>query len=123
MNGFINSEAGAFAIYYASCHHRQGMYEAYIDVILDSCWDPDRPASNPGPDRVTFGCRVGPIDGQSNIACSLVDAASVAPDDPLYGRKLGPDEARQHPWLSVYWDTIDHILEHDATVSTHLYGP
>ncbi len=122
VTGFVNSEAGAFAIYYASCYHHHGMHEAYIDVIIDNAWDPDDPVSHPGPDRVTFGCRVGPVGDPPNIACSLVDAASVAPDTPLYGRKLDPDQARQHPWVSQYWETIDHILEHDATVRTHLYG-
>ena len=121
VTGFINSENGAYAIYYASCYHHDGVHEAYIDVILDNAWDADHP-DEPSPDRVTFGCRVGPITGQENIACSLVDGASVAPDIPLYGRKLDPDQARQHPWVSQYWATIDHILEHDPTVNPHLYG-
>ncbi|MEV5650187.1 hypothetical protein AB0L57_18225 [Nocardia sp. NPDC052254] len=122
VTGFINSEAGAFAIYYASCYHHDGVHEVYIDVILDNAWDADDPVSRPGPDRVTIGCRVGPVEGRPGNACSLVDGASVAPDTPLYGRKLDPDQARRHPWIALYWETIDHILEHDSTVGTHLYG-
>ncbi|MFD9551687.1 hypothetical protein ACFWBG_30270 [Nocardia salmonicida] len=121
VNGFINTENGAYAIYYASCLHHQGTHEAYIDVIFDNCWDPDDPVNNPSSDRVTFGCRVGPAEGHTSNTCSLVPAASVAPNTAFYGQKLEPDQARQHPWLSLYWDTIDHILEHDATVSAHLH--
>ncbi|SEG75533.1 hypothetical protein SAMN04489712_11151 [Thermomonospora echinospora] len=123
MTGFINSEAGAHAIYYARCYHHQGIHEAYIDVVLDDYWDPDDVADRPSPNRVTFGCRIGPIEGHPNIACSLVTGASVAPDSPLYGRKLDPDQAREHPWLTTYWETIDHILEHDETVARHFQGP
>lgn len=124
VTGFINSEeSGAYAIYYASCYHHQGVHEAYIDVILDDDWDPEHPASRPGPRRATFGCRVGPVDGQDGPACSLVPAASVAPDDPLYGHKLTRDEALAHPWLAAYWQTIDLILLEDPTVHAHFTAP
>ncbi|MEV4454512.1 hypothetical protein [Microbispora sp. NPDC049633] len=36
--------------------------------------------------------------------------------------KLTREEALAHPWLPDYWETIDHILENDATVRQHLYG-
>lgn len=123
VTGFINGAEGAYAIYYASCYHHQGMHEAYIDVILESHWDQDDLVNRPSPDRVTFGCRVGPIEGHPGIACSLVTGAAVAPDSPLYGHKLEPDQAREHPWLAAYWETVDHILAHDETVASHFQGP
>lgn len=122
VTGFINNENGAYAIYFASCYHHDGVHDAWIDVIMDDHWDADAPATRPGAGRVTFGCRVGPVEGHDGVACSLVGAAQLAADIPLYGRKLSRDEALDHPWLVAYWDTVDHILENDPTVSAHLYG-
>lgn len=122
VTGFINNDNGAYAIYYASCYHHDGVHEAWLDVILDDQWAPDAPVSRPGPDRVTFGCRVGPVANSPMPACTLVTAATVAPDTPFYGRKLTREAALAHPWLPDYWKTIDHILEHDPTVTHHLYG-
>jgi len=122
ITGFINNDDGAYAIYYASCYHHDGVHEAWIDVVFDDAWDPDDPVTPTGSNRVTFGCRVGPVANNPNPACTLVPAASVAPDKPLYGHKLNRDEALQHPWLSAYWQTVDHILEHDTTIRQHLYG-
>ncbi|GII57883.1 hypothetical protein Pth03_62720 [Planotetraspora thailandica] len=122
VNGFVNDDDGICGIYYASCYHHNGMHEAWIDVIMDDAWDQEHPATHPGPDRVTFGCRVGPVEGRPAPACSLVTGAEVAPDDPLYGRKLTREHALAHPWLPGYWAVVDHILEHDQTVNRHLYG-
>ncbi|KAB8190238.1 hypothetical protein FH608_035255 [Nonomuraea phyllanthi] len=122
VTGFVNNDDGAYAIYYASCYHHDGIHEAWIDVIIDDAWVPDDPVSRPGANRVTFGCRVGPVENSPVPACSLVTGAAVAPDEPFYGRKLTRDEALAHPWLSDYWETIDHILENDLTVRQHLYG-
>ncbi|WP_344935603.1 hypothetical protein [Sphaerisporangium flaviroseum] len=65
---------------------------------------------------------MGPVEGQPAPVCSLVTGAEAAPDTPFYGRKLTRDEALRHPWVSDYWETIDHILENDTTVKQHLYG-
>ncbi|MEO3855004.1 hypothetical protein [Acrocarpospora sp. B8E8] len=123
VTGFINDDNGAYAIYFASCYHHNGIHEAWIDVIIDDAWTPDEPVSRPGPNRVTFGCRIGPVENAPGPACTLVTGGAVAPDEPFYGRKLTREEALQHPWLSDYWATMDHILEHDLTVNQHLYGP
>jgi hypothetical protein len=122
VTGFITNNDGAYAIYHASCYHHHGIHEAWIDMIMDDAWAPERPVSGPGPNRVTFGCRVGPVEGQPTPACSLVRGAEVAPDDLLYGRKLTREEALAHPWLSGFWAAIDHVLENDTTVHQHLYG-
>ncbi|GAB1822855.1 hypothetical protein HerbRD11066_60190 [Herbidospora sp. RD11066] len=123
VTGFINNDDSAYAIYFANCYHHDGVHEAWIDVILDDAWDREDIVNQPSPNRVTFGCRVGPIEGHPAPMCSLVAAASVRADEPLYGRKLDREAALGHPWLADYWQTVDHILENDATIHRHLYGP
>jgi hypothetical protein len=71
---------------------------------------------------VTFGCRVGPVEGVDGNACTLVPAAEKASDSPMYGTKLTRDEALAHPWLPLYWEVIDLIMEADQTVSRHFHG-
>jgi len=48
---------------------------------------------------------------------AAMTGAALAPDSPLCGRRLAPERAREHPWPATYWETIDHILEHDETVA------
>jgi hypothetical protein len=122
VTGFVNKDGvGAYAIYFAHCYHHQGEHEAWIDVIFDAEWDPEHP-TRPGKARVTFGCRVGPVKGVAGNACTLVSAADVAPDSPMFGKKLNREEAQAHPWLPLYWEAIDLILTDDPTVDQHMHG-
>ena len=59
------------------------------------------------------------IDGYEQPSCSLVAAASVAPDDPLYGVKLDRHAALAHPWLPAFWEVVDLVLVTDAVVNEH----
>jgi hypothetical protein len=82
VTGFVYRDDDAYAANVASCYpHRD---EAWIDVIFGT-WGADDTR-----DHVTFGCRVGPVAGQPRPACSLVAAASVTADDPIFGEKLEP---------------------------------
>jgi hypothetical protein len=120
--GFVHKhDVGKYAIFFATCYHHDGIHEAWIDVISDDEWGVDH-LSTPCDRRVTFGCRVGPVEGNPLPACSLVDAASVAPDDPFYGHKLSRPEALGHPLLPQYWEVVDHLLEMEPMVHDHLYG-
>lgn len=116
VNGFVRRDGNARAAYFAACHKHQGVKEVWIDVILGT-WGQDRPD-----DHVTFGCRVGPVEGQVEPAATLVAAASVLPSDPLFGRKLSREEALPHPWLKEYWQVVDYLLLNDPTIRKHLYG-
>src|SRR4051794_27424917 len=116
VTAFVRKNGDAYAIYYASCYHHDG-HEAWIDVVFSPTWDED------ADDHVTFGCRVGAVQGQVQPAASLVPAAAAWRDSRVFGHKLSRDEARDHPWLGEFWDLVDHVLTHDPAVSTHIYGP
>jgi hypothetical protein len=70
IKGFLYDDGNPHAIYFAALHHHHDDHEAWLDVILGSFGD-DR--SN---DHETFGCRVGPVEGQTQPAASLVQGAT-----------------------------------------------
>src|SRR5690349_8543346 len=55
VEGFVEREDTAVAIYLAACHHHDDVREAWIDVILGTFGIRD------SADHVTFGVRVGPV--------------------------------------------------------------
>ena len=116
VTGFVYRDGDAHAVFYASCYHHDGEHEVWIDVVFSPTWDEDVD------DRFTFGCRVGPIAGQDEPAASLVAAAAAWDESPVFGHKLKRDEALIHPRLGEFWELVDHLLIHDATVATHMYG-
>jgi hypothetical protein len=115
VKGFIYEDGDAHVVYFASCYHHDG-HEAWIDVVYSPAWDDEVD------DHFTFGCRVGPVEGQADPAASLVAAAAAWGDSRTFGRKLSRDEASSHPALTDFWEVVDHVLTHDAVVSAHVYG-
>ena len=114
--GFILRDEDAHAVFFASLYDHDG-HEAWIDVILSPTWADD------ADDHETFGCRVGPIQGQDEPGASLVTGGAEAPDSQLFGHKVTRDEALEHPKLNDFWEVVDHVLEHDPLVHDHVYGP
>ncbi|WP_433121013.1 hypothetical protein [Micromonospora sp. CA-246542] len=106
----------AFAVYFASCYHHDGVHEAWIDAILGT-WGQDRVD-----DHITFGCRVGPVVGSPAPAATLVNGGEVAGDNPVFGRKLSREEGLDHPRIAEFWQVVDVILERDDLVRRHVYG-
>ncbi|MEV6819153.1 hypothetical protein AB0M72_10365 [Nocardiopsis dassonvillei] len=120
IRGSLDSEHGLFAIYYAHLYHHGGVHEAYVDLVMDDAWAPGDP-SEPSPHRTTFGCRVGPVEGSPAPACSLVQAARFHEGNPFYGDRLDREGALPHPWLPLFWNTVDHLLEHEPDLNAHVY--
>ena len=116
VTGFVHAGGDAHAIYFASCYHHDG-HEVWIDGVFSPTWDDDED------DHVTFGCRVGAVDGQGEPAASLVSAAAAWRDSRTFGRKLSRDEALVHPLVGQFWELVDHVLINDPVVAAHLYGP
>jgi hypothetical protein len=105
------------AVYFASCYrHKHGVHEVFIDAILGT-W-----SSGDFTDHVTFGCRVGPVAGSPGPAATLINGGTVAPDAPIFGRKLSREEGFEHPRLAEFWTIVDTILKRDELVHRHLYG-
>nr|WP_300052465.1 hypothetical protein [uncultured Nocardioides sp.] len=116
VQGYVYREGDAHAVYIASCYHHDG-HEVFIDAVFSPTWEDE------ADDHVTFGCRVGPIAGQSDPAATLVAGASAFTDRPFFGRKLSREEGLEHPLLGEYWALVDHVLVHDPVVRDHVYGP
>jgi hypothetical protein len=112
----VYGDGSAYAVYYASCYHHNGVHEAWIDVILGT-W-----GSGDFTDHLTFGCRVGPVVNSPEPAATLVNGGEVAPDSPIFGRKLQREEGLSHPRLADFWQIVDTVLEHDDLVRHHIYG-
>jgi hypothetical protein len=113
ITGFVLRDGGAYAVYFASCYHHDG-HEVWIDAIFSPTWLDDVD------DHYTFGCRVGPVEGQDEPAASMVDAASVRGDSPLFGQKLSREEGLAHPQVDEFWTLVDFLLVNDPDIAVHL---
>lgn len=116
VRSFVLNDGDAYAVVFAACHAHGVTNEAWIDVIFGS-WEEDDSTEN-----VTFGCRVGPVDGQSGPAASAVDAAAPYSDSTLWGSKLTRQEALTHQRIGDFWTVIDFVLTSDPHVRDHVYG-
>ncbi|MDZ5663624.1 hypothetical protein SFC79_17750 [Nocardioides sp. S-58] len=116
VRGYLYRDGDAHAVFIASCHHHDG-HEAFIDAVFSPTWEEGVD------DRVTFGCRVGPVDGQPDPGAGLTTGAAAFTDTQWFGRKLTREEALGHPLLHEFWAVVDHVLVHDPVVRHHVYGP
>ena len=91
--------------------------ESWIDVVFGT-WG----KGTDDHDHVTFGCRFGPVSNSHLPAATAVDAASVAPDGPLFGQKLSREETLAHPRIAEFWQVGDFVVEADPLVHGHHYG-
>ena len=113
--GFIYADGEPHAAYFAALHDH-GVAEAWIDVIVGTF------GSGDFSDHVTFGCRVGAVEGQKEPAATVVPAAAPYGTSPLFGRKLSRDEALAHTWVQAFWAVVDFVLVEDPVVRRHVYG-
>lgn len=88
----------------------------FIDAVFSDTW------GEGSVDRVSFGCRVGPVDGQDEPAASLVEAGLAHPDSDFFGDRLTRARALEHARLAEFWELVDHVLRHDHVVAQHVYG-
>jgi hypothetical protein len=116
VTGFVYDNGNAYAVYYASCYHHDG-HEVWIDAIFSDTWEEDID------DHVSFGCRVGPVEGQTEPAASLVEAGLAYSGSTMFGQRLTREQALDHPRLTSFWQLVDHILTQDQVVAEHVYGP
>ena len=111
--GFVLRDGAAYAIYWADWYPHQ--QEALVDVILGSFEEPDFA------DNVTFGCRIGRVEGQAEPACSLTPGGQSRSVKQLLGHKLTREEALQHPSLPSFWEVVDWLILNDATLHEHIF--
>lgn len=116
VKSFITRDGVAYAVSFCALHVHDDVHEAWIDVILGTF------ADDLADDHVTFGCRVGPVAGQSEPAASVVHAAQPYGQAPIWGNKLNRDEALAHARLSDFWAVVDFVLLADQVVHHHVYG-
>ena len=115
VDHFILLDGHSHAIAKSALHHHSGDHEAWIDVIFGPFGD------DTTEERVSFGCRVGPIAGSTEPAATVVDAAQPYPDAPLWGHKLSREEALQQDSIAQFWGVVDWLLTTDPTIHGHVY--
>lgn len=116
VKALVKRDGDAHAVAFCALHTHDDVREAWIDVILGTF------GGGATPDNLTFGCRVGPVGGQDEPAATAVDAAEPYGDNPIWGRKLGRQDALAHPRLAEFWQVVDFILVADPVVHHHVYG-
>ncbi|WP_146605010.1 hypothetical protein [Jiangella anatolica] len=91
------------------------------DVLLDAVfgtWDRDDHS-----DHVSFGCRIGPVPGQPGPAVQLMPAAASFDAVALFGQRLSPAQAQQHPRLDDFRELVQHVLSTNTVIAQHLATP
>lgn len=116
IDHFILNNGSAWAISKTALHNHRGVREAWIDAILGTFGHDD------ASDHITFGARVGPVDGSPDPAATLVDAAEPYPESDMFGLKLSRAQGLDHARLSDFWQVVDFILVSDPQVQKHVYG-
>ena len=112
VTGFVLKDDSAYAVYYVDWYPHSN--EAYIDVILG--WeDPDYS------DNVTFGCRLGEVDGHSGPQASLVTGGAQRGNGPILGETLAREAAIRHPRVNEFWDPVDWLIVNDALLHEKIY--
>ncbi|WP_460851192.1 hypothetical protein [Nocardioides montaniterrae] len=91
VKSFVLDEVGPHAIGMTALHHH-GVPEAWVDVIFGT-FDEDEENDH----RVTFGCRVGPVDSSPEPAATAVQAAVPYENSKTFGHKLSREEALVEP--------------------------
>ena len=113
VTGFVLRDGSAHAVYYADWYpHTE---EAYVDVTLGPWIEPEYP------DQVTFGCRIGQVDGQEEPAASLVQGGALRSDHPMFGAKLDREDALKHPRRVEFWELVDWLIVNDPILHEHVY--
>jgi hypothetical protein len=113
VTGFVLKDESAYAIYFADWYPHS--VEALIDVVFGA-WD------DPGySDQVTFGCRIGGVQGHPEPVASLVKGGGSRPDHPVFGVKLDRVVALENPKLTAFWDLIDWMVVNDRLLSDNVY--
>jgi hypothetical protein len=116
VKSFVLDAEDAYAIALTALHHHEG-FEAWMDVIFGSF------AGDASDDsRITFGCRVGPVEGNREPAATAVTAAVPYRHSPTFGHKLSRDEALTHPRLPEFWRVVDFLLVDEPVINHHVYA-
>lgn len=116
VKSFVLDEEGPHAIAFTALHHHED-FEAWMDVIFGS-FEGDASQDK----RITFGCRVGHVEGSQEPAATAVQAAIPYQGSPSFGHKLSRDEALAHPRLPDFWGVVDFLLENEPAISHHVYA-
>jgi hypothetical protein len=112
----VNSDAAPYAVFFAACYDHGAVRESWIDVVFGT-WGQGAEYD----DHVSFGCRFGPVGNAGTLAATAVDAASVAPDNSLFGRKLSRSAALSHSMLPEFWQVVDFVLATDPLLHRYHY--
>ena len=105
------------ALDYAFLYDHDGEREVFQDVILGTWTD----AESDWTDHVTFSTHTR-LDDKGEVGTMLVDGGSVAPDGPMFGRKVTRTEGLGDDRLPLVWRISDLVLAEVHDVHAHLNG-
>jgi hypothetical protein len=114
LTRFVYRGGDAFAVYYIDLNHDDCRPIAYGLVGLGE-WGDDE--IDPEEARVAFAFRLR--SGAEAYELSVIDADESPWTTKYLGRRLGREEALQHPLLQEVFDLSDHITRCDAPVIAH----
>jgi hypothetical protein len=109
--GFVLRDGAPHAVYFADWYPHTA--ETFIDVAMGSFGDSSHD------DNVVFGCRYGYVDGQDEVAASLVTPLRSA--DPIMGRALDREIALRHPCLEDLWRVTDWLVLNDDLLHRRVF--
>ncbi|MEO3938758.1 hypothetical protein V3N99_18675 [Dermatophilaceae bacterium Soc4.6] len=113
VTSYLLVNGSAHCVTKTALHDHDGP-EAWVDVVFGTFVEG-------AVDHVTFGCRVGPVDGSRDPAATAVDAAAPYGQSEFWGRKLSRADALAHPRIREFWEVVDHVLLHEPAVEHHVY--
>jgi len=105
------------ALDHAFLYDHDGDREVFQDVILGS-W---AGRESDWTDHVTFSTHTR-LDDNREVGTMLVDGGSVAPDGPMYGRKITRADGLHDDRLPLVWRITDLVLAEVHEVHAHLNG-
>jgi hypothetical protein len=118
ITDFLTLDGDAYAILRAQLHRHDDGAVTYLHATFGTLWVDD------STDRVSFACRIGPVDGYDGYEAGLIDAASAEGDEPsVFGDRLTRERALEHALLPAFWDLVDWAAAHEPEVAENVATP
>ena len=113
VTSFVTHGGTAYCVAKTALHDHDG-HEAWMDIVFGTFEDGAE-------DHITFGCRVGPVEGALEPAATAVNAAQPYGDSPFWGQKLTRAQALGHERIADFWAVVDFLLVSEPAIQHHVY--
>ena len=113
VTSLVTRGGDTYCVARTALHDHDG-HEAWLDIVFGTFEDGAE-------DHVTFGCRVGPVEGSPEPAATAVTAAQPYGESSFWGQKLTRAQALDHELIDEFWAVVDFLLEHEPEIQHHVY--